>query len=274
MNSKIRIGIVSAFILAAVIPVFTQFKPEEIAQRAKWEEFLLTADIIKSEPLPEGVTKPYRLYLKKGEVENTAVWKNPDGIFNGVYDSWKHEIAAYRLDKLLELNLIPVYVERKFAQPNQKKAVPGSLSLWADHRTNLLKMAKAGEDFPTSALESSDRMKLITRVWDCLIANIDRTQQNIFVTDDWRVILIDHSRAFQSDDPFDKQLMFGVNGIFKLPDGRPFLFNDVPRAFIEKIRALDAAAIKKAVGPYLTNKEIKAIIARIPLILKEIDGTR
>lgn len=274
MNDKFRIGVVSAFILAAVIPVFTQFKPEEIAQRAMWEEFLLTADIIKSEPLPEGVTKPYRLYLKKGEVENTAVWKNPDGIFNGVYDSWKHEIAAYRLDKLLELNLIPVYVERKFAPPNQKKAVPGSLSLWADHRTNLLKMAKAGEDFPASALESSDRMKLITRVWDCLIANMDRTQQNIFVTDDWRVILIDHSRSFQSDDPFDKQLMFGVNGIFKLPDGRPFLFNDVPREFVEKIRVLDAAAIKKAVGPYLTNKEIKAIIARIPLILKEIDGTR
>jgi hypothetical protein len=170
--------------------------------------------------------------------------------------------------------MVPVYVERKFAKPNQKKAVPGSLSLWADHRTNLLKMMKAGENFPASALESSDRMKLIFRVWDCLIANIDRTQQNILITDDWRVILIDHSRAFQSDDPFDKQLMFGVNGIFKLPDGRPFLFNDVPREFIDKIRTLDAAAIKKAVGPYLTNKEIKAIIARIPLIMKEIDGTR
>jgi hypothetical protein len=271
MNSKVRIGIVSTFILAAVLPVFTQLKPEDIAQRAIMEEFLLTADIVKSEPLKEGVTAPFRLYLKKGDLEKTAVWKNPDGTFNGVYDSWKHEIAAYRLDKLLELNMVPVYVERKFAKPNQKKAVPGSLSLWADHRTNLLKMMKAGEDFPAAALESSDRMKLISRLWDCLIANVDRTQQNILITDDWRVILIDHSRAFQSDDPFDKQLMFGLHGIFKLPDGRPFLLDGVPNELVEKIRRLDAAAIKKAAGPYLTNKEINAIVARIPLILKELD---
>jgi len=271
MNHKVPIGVLSIFTLMAVVPTFTQFKPEEIAQRAKWEEFLLTADIVKSEPLDEGVTAPYRLYLKKGDVEKTAVWKNPDGIFNGVYDNWKFEIAAYRLDKLLELNMVPVYVERKFAKPNQKKAAPGSLSLWVDNRTNLLKMMKAGEDFPDSALESSERMKLIARLWDCLIANADRTQQNILITDDWRTILIDHSRAFQSDEPFTRRLMFGVNGFFKLADGRPMLFKNASRELVEKIRRLDSAAIRKAVGPYLTAKEIRAIIARIPLILKEID---
>ena len=271
MKPEILIGIVSVLTLTAVIPVFTQFKPEEIAQRAMWEEFLLTADIVKSEPLDEGVTAPFRLYLKKGDLEKTAVWKNPDGIYNGVYDHWKHEIAAYRLDKLLELNMVPVYVERKFAKPNQKKAVPGSLSLWADNRTNLLKMMKAGEDFPASALESSEQMKFTTRLWDCLIANADRTQQNILITDDWRTILIDHSRAFQSDDPFAQRLMFGVNGFFKLADGRPMHFKNAPRDLVEKIRRLDMAVIKKAVSPYLTAKEIRAIVARIPLILKEID---
>ena len=48
--------------------LFGQFKPEEIAQRGQWEEFLKTADIIKFEPIGEGVTKPWKLYLKKGDI--------------------------------------------------------------------------------------------------------------------------------------------------------------------------------------------------------------
>ena len=53
-------------------------------------------------------------------------------------------------------------------------------------------------------------------------------------------------------------------------DGKPFLIRRVPRVLLDKIKALDFASIKQAVGPYLTDKEIESIIARKKLILDEI----
>jgi len=65
--------------------------------------------------------------------------------------------------------------------------------------------------------------------------------------------------------------VLGANGIFKFEDGRPMLFRRVPRALVEKIKGLTAAAIKQAVGPYLTDKEIEGVVSRVPLIMKEIE---
>ena len=76
-----------------------QFTPEELAERAKWEEFLKKAKVVKSERLGQGVTKSRRLYLKKGDVEGSGVWKSPSGTDAGVFDKWEAEVAAYRIDK-------------------------------------------------------------------------------------------------------------------------------------------------------------------------------
>jgi hypothetical protein len=247
-----------------VTPALAQFTPQEIAERAQWEEFLLTAEIVKSELVGEGVTAPYRLYIKKGDVEKKAAWKNPSGMMGGFLEGWQYEIAAYRLDKLIGLDMVPVTVEREF------KGKKGALSLWADNKYSLLKMTDLGEKFPESALKQTEDRKYIARLWDCLIANDDRTMQNVLYTDDWRTILIDHSRAFRSSKKYRDRLMFGTNGLKKSEDGRPFLIRRVPRTMLEKIQALDFASIKQAVGPYLKDDEINAIIARKKLIADEI----
>jgi len=265
MTRKVTSAAVFVCLMAAGILAAPQFKPEEIAQREQWENFLLTAEIVGAEPLKEGVTKPYRLTLKKGDIEAKAAWKNPGGKDNGISDNWKAEIAAYRMDKLLGLNAVPPVVEREF------KGKAGCLSLWAESKTNYLKFMESGEKTPPEAIEKTDRMKYIMRLWDCLIANADRTQENILLTEDWRTILFDHSRAFQSDQKFVRQLVYGSNGIFKLDNGRPMLFRRVPRAMVEKIKGLTPASIKAAVGPYLTDKEIDGVVSRIPHIMKELD---
>lgn len=248
------------FLIGAGLLIRGQFKPSEIAQREQWEEFLTTADIIKSEPIGEGVTAPTRLYLKKGEIEKKGAWKNPSGMMYGFLEGWQYEIAAYRMDKLLGLNMIPPTVEREY---NGKK---GALSLWADTKTSLLKLAEQGKQPPPS----TDPAKYLTRAFDSLIANEDRTQQNVMYTEDWRTILIDHSRSFRSDGEFTEKLMFGAHSIKKFQDGRLILFRRLPRAFVEKVKALDFATIKNAMGPYLTEKEIKAVLARKKLLLDEI----
>jgi hypothetical protein len=264
MRSKIVITI-SLFILVSQSYVANgQFTPAEIAARQEIEELLKTAEIVSSADIPEGVTKPTRLYLKKGDVEISGAWKNPKGMQQGHLEGWQYEIAAYEIDKLLDLNLIPPTVEREF---NGK---PGSLQFWVKSEFSELDVFEKKMGIPRSKFLNKENMKYITRAFDCLIANDDRTQQNILYTKDWRMILIDHSRSFRSTRKYTKKLMYGAKGLKKA--GRnPMLFRRLPRAFVEKVKALTYDDIKNAVGPYLKEKEIKAVILRKELLLKEIE---
>ncbi len=237
-----------------------QFTPAEIAQRQELEEFLRTAKIIRFEAIGEGITKPIRLFLKKDDIEKSGVWKNPHGYQLGHLEGWQYEIAAYKMDKLLGLNMIPPTVERRF------KNKRGSLQLWVDHEYSLLTIMEQKIKIPPSEYDHFNKTKYLTRAFDSLIANKDRTQQNIRFTKDWRRILIDHSRSFRSSSEFTEKLLFGKNA-----EERPKPFRQLPRAFVDKIKALDFETIKNAVGHYLNNKEIKAILMRKKLLLAEIE---
>jgi len=261
-----RIAVLLALGLAAAAPPagLAQYLPEEIALRPAQEEFLRTAEIVRFEEIGEGVTKPTKLFLRKDGVERPAAWKNPKGLQGGFLEGWQYEIAAYRLDKLIGLNMIPPAVEREF------RGKRGALVLWAENKYSLLKVVEQGIKIPEEALDRTDKMKYLARAWDSLIANEDRTQQNILYTEDWRTILFDHSRAFRCGGEFSEKLMFGRDGIKMSEQGTPFLFRRLPRWFVEKIRTLTVENVREAVGTTLTDREVKAIIVRRDILLKEI----
>ncbi|NPV84325.1 MAG: hypothetical protein HPY46_12185 [Candidatus Aminicenantes bacterium] len=242
-----------------------QFTPEEIARRGEQEEFLLKARITGFRDLGKGITLPIRVYLKKGDVELTAVWKNPSGVINGYYEGWQYEIAAYRLDKLLGLNLIPPTVERRF------QGQRGSLQLWVEHKYDLLEIVDNKIQLPKEGWEAVnlERMQYLARAFDSLIANEDRSLQNTLLTEDWRTILIDHSRSFRSDARFTNNLMYGLRPL--RPGGVPLPFRRLPSEFVEKLRTLTFDSIRRAVGSYLTTREINSMLNRRDLILKEIE---
>src|SRR5512141_423190 len=264
-----RLAVLFSLALAAAagpLAAWGQFLPDEIAQRPAREEFLRTAEIVRFEEIGEGGTKPFKLYLKKDGVELKAAWKNPKGLQLGYLEGWQYEIAAYRLDKLLGLNMIPPAIEREF------QGKPGALVLWADSKYSLLKVLEEGITVPEEARDRIDKMKYLTRAWDSLIANEDRTQQNVLYTGDWRTIIFDHSRAFRSAGDFSKRLMFGRDGLKKGAANAPFLFKRLPRWFVDKIKTLTFENIRAAVGSTLTDKEIAAILTRRDLLLREIAG--
>jgi hypothetical protein len=124
---------------------------------------------------------------------------------------------------------------------------------------------------PAGALEHTENMKYLVRAWDCLVANDDRTQQNLLYTKDWRAIAFDHSRSFRSTKEYTDNLVNGRNGLKKTSDGKPFLFRRLPRWFVENVKKLDHQSVKEAVGPYLTEKEIAAVIKRKALLVAEIE---
>jgi hypothetical protein len=260
MKRKVLWGMVFILFIPLVSHLNAQFTPEEIAEWPKLEEFLRTAEIIGSKDIGEGVTNPCKLDMKKGDEEYSGCWKNPKGMQGGFLEGWQYEIAAYEMDKLLGLHMIPPTVVREF---NGKH---GSLQYWITSEMSDLERMQQGIKIPKDKLESWSRQKYLTRAFDCLIANEDRTQQNIRYKKDWRTILIDHSRSFRCSKKFQKNLVFGKNGVLAQK-----LFRRLPWVFVEKVRSLNFDNIKLALGPYLTDEEIEAILARKKILLDEID---
>ena len=260
--NRTSLAILTFILLPFTLTAHSQFRPEEIASREIMEGFLESADIVKAEEIGEGVTKPWRLYVKRDEKELSGCWKNPQGIQKGHLEGWQYEIAAYRMDKLLGLNMIPPTVEREFDGKN------GSLQLWIESEFSLLDVMEQGIPLPVKNPEATvfNRGKYLTRAFDSLIANEDRTQQNIRYTKDWRTILIDHSRSFRSKKKYRKKLLYGKKGIKEKK-----FFRQLPHSFVEKIKFLDYEKIIAAVGHYLTDDEINAVLDRKKLLLAEIE---
>ena len=247
------------FVLAQASLLFAQFTVEEISERDKWEEFLETAEIVSYEQIVgrKAVTNPWKLTLQKDGVTRNALWKDPQGIMHGFPESWKAEIAAYRMDKFLEFHMVPPTVERKFRRKR------GSCQLWIEDTPVLQEVIAANKGLPSTKRVQWSRMTCLQRAFDNLIGNTDRHQNQILVTADWRALLIDHSRAFR---PEKKELIYWENTA-----GGPMEMKELPREFVEKLKGLTFEPLKNALGDYLSDKQIKAILIRRDLILEEID---
>jgi hypothetical protein len=238
-----------------------QFLPDELAQRERWERFLETAEIIGSEQLtgPGAVTSPWVLTLKLGDITHRGLWKNAQGRMSGYWEGWNYEIAAYRLDKLIGLGLVPPTVERRFREDR------GSCQYWVDDCMRLGDRDKKGIKMLPAKVFGWNRATYLQRLFDNLIANEDRHKNQVLITPDWRMVLIDHSRSFRTSGKFVKTLLYTA----KNAEG-PMLMSELPRAVVDKVKALDFETIKSAVGPYLTDEEIRAVLTRRDLVLEEI----
>ena len=261
MNKRLITIFFCLVVLGFCFQSIAQLTPEELAERAKWEEFLKTAEIVEQRQMisREAVTEPWELTLQKDGITRRALWKNAQGRMRGFLENWKWEIAAYRMDKLLGLNMINPTVEKRF-QGNR-----GSCQLWAEYEMSYKYMIENNIETPSYKIFHFNRAVYLLWAFDNLIANEDRHMGNIFITNDWRIILIDHSRSFRTGKKFTKQLIYTE----KHPEG-PKVMRQLPRAFVEKIKALNFELIRDAVGEYLTDDEINAVLARKELILKEI----
>jgi len=262
MKKAIFVFIVFGF-LSFGLETLAQFKPEEIAEYAKWEDFLQTAKIVDQKQMSksEGVTRPYVLTLEKDGVTQKAAWKNPTGSPGGYQESWKTEIAAYRLSKLLGLDMVPPTVER------EREGDKGACQVWVKYWKNFEQIINEKLQAKGIQYVYFIRKLCLQRAFDNLVNNIDRHRRNYLITEDWRMILIDHSRAFMTDKKYNEKLIYDENN----KESKNFIMDQLPRAFVEKLRSLDAASIKAAVGEYLTDKEIDATLKRRDLMIAWID---
>jgi len=259
-----------AIILSALIIVLgfsvqsvAQFTPEELAEREKWEKYLIDADVVSEEQMQTraAVTNPWVIQLEKDGVRKQALWKNAQGRMSGFMENWKWEIAAYRLDKYLGLNMVPPTVEKRF------HGDLGSCQLWIHSKMSLKEKYEQNIKTPSYKVFPWNRALYMQRAFDNLIANEDRHQNQYLITEDWRMILIDHSRSFRTTKKFTTRLIYDE----KYKEGSRIM-KELPRAFFEKLKAMNQEMIREVVGEYLTDKEIEAVLKRKDLIINWIEN--
>ncbi len=208
-----------------------------VGREAEIEEALAGRAVLRLEAVPIGVTKPQRGYLEAGGPVARFAWKAlpPGRKVSGYYESYKAEIAAYHLDRLLGLGMVPPVVERTVDGRR------GAAVMWIEETKGWDKAKPINGPEPRWSQQVS-RMKL----FDQLIANVDRNQGNLLYDSDWHLFLIDHSRAFTTRTSLD-----GISA--------PSL---VDRETWQKMDALTAGELERALGAWLTADERQALLAR------------
>lgn len=163
------------------------------------EDFLRTAEITLVEDLADGVSRPQRLTLERGGRTMRAVFKTVDtdpGLERQRRWSREHDLAdrhvydvvAYRLDRILGLNMVPVAVERVVDGRS------GTVQYWIPN--SITESQRRAGEIPRSGDCSFAPQFNIMNVFDLLIFNTDRNLGNILYDADQHIWLIDHTRAF------------------------------------------------------------------------------
>jgi hypothetical protein len=241
-----------------------QLTADEQAAYDKWEDFLKTAKVVTQEQItgPLAVTNPWVLTLEKDGVRHKAVWKNIFGErIGGFKETWKGEIAAYRLSRALGLNMVPVTVEREFQGDR------GSCQIWVEAWNTMETIFDKKLSPPGIKAMYNARNLCLQRAFDNLIYNVDRHQRNYIIMEDWRMILIDHSRSFATSKKACSDLIYDE----KNKENPKFIMETLPRAFFEALKALTAEGARTAVGEYLTDGEIACMMSRRDLIVAWMD---
>ena len=239
---------------------------------AEIEQFLLKAKVIKTKGIKKGVTGSIQATLSDGNLTHFAHIQTIDerkqqfqgdkgGVEFDFRDSWTFNIAGYKIDRLIGMNVVPVSVERNHGYS------PAAYTWWLDDvkmdEEERLARKKANEKAkgPTKEAEPPDvekwnqQMQMV-RVFDQLIGNVDRNLGNLMITNDWRLWPIDHTRAFRTN----KQLKAADN------------VTRCDRAVFERMKALDKATLTRETGKYLSTFQIDALLARRDAIVKRLEG--
>jgi hypothetical protein len=214
-----------------------------VGHGAEIERHLQSAEIVRMEAIGTGVTKPQRAHLAPATPFESLVWKPlAPGMRGGYQESYKSEIAAYELDKLLMMNMVPPAVERRI------NGDAGAAIMWLDGTKSV---KETGGKVPTGP--QFGRPLRVMQMFDNLIGNADRNAGNILVDGANNVILIDHSRAFIAGDKL------------------PWKFERVDSELWAKFKTLTSQQLKTSLGQWLDDEAIRGMIERRDRMVREVD---
>jgi hypothetical protein len=215
---------------------------------AEMETFLKKARMGRSRSIPVGVTAPSRATLDDGTLQHDASIQTVDqtkttfatarGTEFNFRDSWQFNVAGYEVAKILELNMVPPYVERVV---NGK---PASVSWWVSD--TMMERERVKQNLNPPDTELWNAQVLAGRVFHELIADTDVNMTNLLITKDWRVWLIDFSRAFRMAKTLQE----------------PNRLTAVDRKLLARLKGLTRDDLRKKIDRWVSREQIDALLAR------------
>jgi hypothetical protein len=226
---------------------------------ADMSRFLATAKVVGHHGIDRGITHPIRLTLSDGTVTHDAAFTYVNehrpvmALDNGrtevnFVDSYKYSLAAYGLAQLLKLDdMMPVTV------PYEWDRQPGALSWWVDVMMEEGERVKKKIEAPDENIWGQQVYRM--RVFSALVADTDRNAGNILIGPDWKLWMIDFTRAFRTWKNVEK----------------PEQLNRCDKRLLGRLRVLSAQSIAEHTNDNLTKAEIDALLARRDGIVKLFD---
>ena len=237
---------------------------QPVLSDAQQEQFLLKAKILKTKDINQGITGTKRATLSDGQLTHDAHIQTVD-ISKFVFtpdkgqtelnfrDTYRFNVAAYKLARLLGLDNVPVSVERRVERD------PAAVTWWIDdvmmdeqERLKRIKLKTVPAEWKPTRTAGYIH---VMRVFDELISNSDRNVGNQQWSSDGKLWLIDHTRTFR------------FNSTLKTPR----LLERCDRTLFAGLRRLTEEAVVSAVGKTLTKDEIKSMLTRRDLIVKHFE---
>jgi hypothetical protein len=224
------------------------------ASRSEQEAFLVNAKIVSERPAYPGAKYSLRVTLDDGTVTRDAFAETVDEPFKW---DFRFNVAAYELDKLLRLDLVPPAVYRSV------NGRPAAVSWRVDVAMSELERRKRGIDAPDPERWSNDMQAV--RLFDELIANdyrdispefeLSTVWDNLLITSDWRMWLVDHTRTFRITTELE----------------HPESLTRCDRALLRTLRGLNKEVFVQSLGKYLTAGQLDALEARRALLVQHFD---
>ena len=258
----------SAVALVAALALLSFATPRAVEPAVAAEQqlaFLKSAKVVGSRPIGKGITGALRLTLSDGQLTHDAAFQSVDerssldDIRNGkrragevrFVDSYRYNIAAWEMSRLLALDaMMPPTIERQY------QGKPGALSWWMDD----VLMDEAERESTNAGPPAGQTVAMVRErqrmmVFAELLFDTDRNKGNVLYTRDWRVIMLDFTRAFRTE----------------MTIRRPDVLESCDRHLLARLRALGKEEISRVAGRHLTSAEIDAVMQRRRLIVEHFD---
>lgn len=232
--------------LAALTP------PEQV-------RFLESARVTRVRAARKGITGTQRATLSTAATTHDASIQTIDvskasfqtarSVELGFRDYWGFNIAAYRLAVMVGIDMVPPSVARRH------RSRDAAFTWWVDDVILDEEERVRQKRQPPSPARWTEQMH-VRRVFDELIANVDRNQGNMLIDARWKIWLIDHTRAFRTTAT--------------LRD--PATIVRCERSLLEGMRRLSSASLREQLGAYLSRTQIDAMLARRDLLVGRIES--
>ena len=211
-----------------------------VGRYQEFEEYLRTAECVSMQTFD--AIKASRCTLPPGGPIARMAWRYQDAVVRGFHERYKTEIAAYELDKLLKLDMVPPSVDR------QIQGNTGAAQQWVEGA-----LAVRVEELPDSPhrAEWENQLARMT-MFDNLIGNRDRNLGNMIRDVEWNLILLDHSRAFSPGTDLPQKM------------------TRIDSALWKKIEGLSQKQLVAALNKWIDETAIRAILDRRERMRAEI----